>query len=329
MVVLDHEGAILAMVGGRNYDESQFNRATQAHRQPGSLFKLFVYLAAFDAGMTPDSIMIDQPLKVGEWQPQNYGGEYRGEVTLRTAFAESVNSVAVQLSEQIGRGRVIGVARSLGVKSPLKSHPSLALGASEVTLMEMAASYAAIAADVKKVTPFGIRSVRGQSRKLFEHKPVQVSQQDATLPWKRREMLDLLITTVDSGTGKAARMPSPVAGKTGTTQDYRDAWFVGFTSDIVVAIWLGNDDSSPTDRVSGGDMPARIWRDFIAAAYQLDTVPKQNKDLMAGAEPTAPAPPIQPIAKAELATPAPEPDEQEKNQSFFGNVRGWFRSIVD
>lgn len=329
MVVLDHEGAILAMVGGRNYDESQFNRATQAHRQPGSLFKLFVYLAAFDAGMTPDSIMIDQPLKVGEWQPQNYGGEYRGEVTLRTAFAESVNSVAVQLSEQVGRGRVIGVARSLGVKSPLKSHPSLALGASEVTLMEMAASYAAIAADVKKVTPFGIRSVRGQSRKLFEHKPVQVSQQDATLPWKRREMLDLLITTVDSGTGKAARMPSPVAGKTGTTQDYRDAWFVGFTSDIVVAIWLGNDDSSPTDRVSGGDMPARIWRDFIAAAYQLDTVPKQKKDLMAGAEPTAPAPPTQPIAKAELATPAPEPDEQEKNQSFFGNVRGWFRSIVD
>jgi penicillin-binding protein 1A len=179
---------------------------------------------------------------------------------------------------------------------------------------------------VKKVVPFGIRSVRGQSRKLFEHKPVQISQQDATLPWKRAEMLDLLITTVDSGTGKAAKMPSPVAGKTGTTQDYRDAWFVGFTSDIVVAIWLGNDDSSPTDRVSGGDMPARIWRDFIAAAYQLDTVPKQNKDLMAGAQPAAPTPQLPPEANAEPASPAPE---QENKQSFFRNVRGWFKSIVD
>jgi len=322
MVVLDHEGAILAMVGGRDYDVSQFNRATQARRQPGSLFKLFVYLAAFDSGMTPDSTIIDQPLKVGDWEPQNYGGEYRGEISLRTAFAESVNSVAVQLTEQIGRGRVIGVARSLGVSSPLRSHPSLALGASEVTLLEMAAAYGAIAADVKKVVPFGIRSVRGQSRKLYEHKTVKISQQDATLPWKRSEMLDLLITTVDRGTGKAARMPSPVAGKTGTTQDYRDAWFVGFTSDIVVAIWLGNDDSSPTDRVSGGDIPARIWRDFIAAAYQLETVPQRKKDLMAGM-PT-------PAQSADSPPPADgPPQEPAKRQSFFGNVRGWLRSIID
>jgi len=328
MIVLDHQGAVLAMVGGRNYDESQFNRATQAHRQPGSLFKLFVYLAAFDAGMTPDTVMIDQPLQIGNWTPENYGGTYRGEVTLRTAFAESVNSVAVQLSEKIGRGRVIGVARSLGVKSPLKSQPSLALGTSEVTLMEMAAAYAAIAADVKKVVPFGIRSVRGQSRKLYEHKPAQISQRDATLPWKRAEMLDLLITTVDRGTGKAARMPSPVAGKTGTTQDYRDAWFIGFTSDIVVAIWLGNDDSSPTDHVSGGDMPARIWRDFIAAAYQLETVPKQEKDPMAGVKPGTPEMQASTPAEATKAPPELEP-EPARRRSIFANVRGWLRSIID
>ncbi|MGH6619788.1 MAG: transglycosylase domain-containing protein, partial [Alphaproteobacteria bacterium] len=249
MVVLDHEGAVLAMVGGRDYDESEFNRATQARRQPGSLFKLFVYLAAFDAGLTPDTTMIDQPLKVDGWEPQNYGGQYRGPVSLRTAFADSINSVAVQLTEQIGRGRVIGAARSLGVQSPLKAHPSLALGASEVTLMEMAAAYGAMAADVKRVVPFGIRDIRGQSRRLYEHRPAKISQQEAALPWHRAEMLDLLIATVETGTGKAAKLSAPVAGKTGTTQDYRDAWFIGFTADIVAAVWLGNDDSSPTDRV--------------------------------------------------------------------------------
>jgi penicillin-binding protein 1A len=328
IVVLDHEGAVLAMVGGRSYDESQFNRAIQMRRQPGSLFKLFVYLAAFDAGMTPDTVMVDQPLKIGDWEPENYGEKYRGEVTLRTAFADSINSVAVQLSEKIGRNRVIGVARSLGVESPLKAQPSIALGASEVTLMEMAAAYDAMAADVKKVKPFGIRNIRGQSGKLYEHTTARISRQDATLPWKRPEMLDLLITTVDRGTGKAARMPFPVAGKTGTTQDYRDAWFVGFSADIVVAVWLGNDDNSPTDRVSGGDLPAKIWHDFMTAAYQLDTVPQnKNKDLMAGAPAKAPeqaatAPEPAPPAPAEQTTPA-------KNRGLFGNLRGWFRSLTN
>lgn len=317
MVVLDREGGVLAMVGGRDYEESQFNRATQARRQPGSLFKLFVYLAAFDAGMTPDTVMTDQPMTVDGWEPQNYGGTYRGPVTLRTAFADSINSVAVQLTEKIGRGRVIGVARSLGIQSPMKAHPSLALGASEVTLMEMAAAYGAMAADVKLVSPFGIRSIRGQSRKLYEHKAVSLAQQQAALPWRRAEMVDLLISAVDKGTGKAAKMPSPVAGKTGTTQDYRDAWFIGFTADIVAAIWLGNDDSSPTDHVSGGDLPARIWRDFIAAAYQLEGVPKSQKELLAG----------MPAAEPEPAPPPPA--VQEPSRSVFGKVRGWLRSLVD
>jgi 1A family penicillin-binding protein len=318
MVVLDREGAVLAMVGGRDYDESEFNRTTQALRQPGSLFKLFVYLAAFDAGMTPDTTLVDQPLKVDEWEPQNYGGQHRGTVTLRTAFADSINSVAVQLTETVGRGRVIGVARSLGVQSPLKPHPSLALGASEVTLLEMASAYAAMAADVKRVTPFGIRSIRGQSRKLHEHRPAPTAQQDAMLPWHRAEMLDLLISAVDRGTGKAAKLSSPVAGKTGTTQEYRDAWFIGFTADIVAAIWLGNDDNAPTDRVTGGDLPARIWRDFIAAAYQLESVPQSQTDLLAGIQ----ARPEENAPVTVLETPAPE-------RSVLGRVKGWLRSLVD
>lgn len=317
MVVLDHEGAVLAMVGGRDYDESEFNRATQARRQPGSLFKLFVYLAAFDAGMTPDTMMVDQPVKVDGWEPQNYGDRYRGPVSLRVAFADSINSVAVQLTEQVGRGRVIGAARSLGVQSPLKAHPSLALGASEVTLMEMAAAYDAMAADVKRVVPFGIRYIRGQSGKLYEHRAAKISQQEATLPWHRAEMLDLLVSTVETGTGKAAKLSAPVAGKTGTTQDYRDAWFVGFTADIVAAVWLGNDDSSPTDRVTGGDLPARIWRDFIAAAYQLDGVPKKKTELLAG---------IKPAPAADAAAEAVAPAEKG---SVIGRVRGWFRSLAD
>jgi 1A family penicillin-binding protein len=318
MVVLDREGAVLAMVGGRDYDESEFNRATQAQRQPGSLFKLFVYLAAFDAGMTPDTTMVDQPLKVDEWEPQNYGGQHRGPVTLRTAFADSINSVAIQLTETVGRGRVIGVARSLGVQSPLKPHPSLALGASEVTLLEMASAYAAMAADVKRVTPFGIRSIRGQSRKLHEHSPAPTAQQDAMLPWHRAEMLDLLISAVDRGTGKAAKLSSPVAGKTGTTQEYRDAWFIGFTADIVAAVWLGNDDNAPTDRVTGGDLPARIWRDFIAAAYQLESVPQSQTDLLAGIQ-----------ARPEESAPVTVAEPPAPERNVLSRVKGWLRSLVD
>jgi membrane peptidoglycan carboxypeptidase len=196
--------------------------------------------------------------------------------------------------------------------------------------MEMAAAYTAMAADVKKVSPFGIRDIRGQSRRLYEHTATRIKRQDATLPWKRPEMLDLLITTVDRGTGKAGRMPFPVAGKTGTTQEYRDAWFVGFTADIVAAIWLGNDDNTPTDRVSGGDLPARIWHDFMTAAYQLETVPQSdNKDLMAKlpAPEAATTPATAPETTA-ADTPQAEPQPAPKS-SFFGEVRGWFRSLVD
>ncbi len=316
MIVLSHDGEVLAMVGGKDYNTSQFNRATQARRQPGSLFKLFVYLAAFDAGLTPDTVMTDQALQVDNWTPQNYGGHYRGEVTLRTAFADSINSVAVQLTEKVGRGRVIGVARSLGIRSSLKSHPSLALGTSEVTLMEMTAAYAAMAADVKKISPFGVRAIRGTGRQLYKHRVTKTPRSQATLPWKRDEMIDLLVNTVDHGTGKAAQLSAPVAGKTGTTQDYRDAWFIGFTADIIVGIWLGNDDNAPMERVSGGDLPAKIWRDYITSAYRLDGATPKRQELLAG---------IPPVPEPEL-TRIGTPDS---DQAAIGGIRKWLRSFVD
>lgn len=316
MIVLSHDGEVLAMVGGKDYETSQFNRATQARRQPGSLFKLFVYLAAFDAGLTPDTVMTDQALQVDNWTPQNYGGEYRGEVTLRTAFADSINSVAVQLTEKVGRGRVIGVARSLGIRSSLKAHPSLALGTSEVTLMEMTAAYAAMAADVKKISPFGVRAIRGTGRQLYKHRVTKTPRSRATLPWKRDEIIDLLVNTVDHGTGKSARLSAPVAGKTGTTQDYRDAWFIGFTADIIVGIWLGNDDNAPMERVSGGDLPAKIWRDYITSAYRLDGATPKRQELLAG------IPPVPEPDLSRIETP-------DADQTTVSGIRKWLRSFID
>lgn len=268
VVVMTPSGEILAMVGGRDYRESQFNRATQAHRQSGSLFKLFVYLAAFDAGFTPDSTMIDQPVNIENWRPSNYYKGYRGKVDLRTAFADSINTVAVQLTEKVGRGSVIGAALSLGVRSPMEPLPSLSLGTAEVTLLEMTGAYAAMAADGRRVDPHAILAIRGPRRTLYRYSDSAKDEENAAPPWDQKNMLDLLGTAIRSGTGKAAAIDIPAAGKTGTTTDNRDAWFIGFTRDLVVGVWVGNDDNSPMNGVSGGGMPAKMWRDFMVKAYR-------------------------------------------------------------
>jgi membrane peptidoglycan carboxypeptidase len=249
------------MVGGRDYNESQFNRATQAKRQPGSLFKLFVYLAAFQKGLNPQMIVADRPVQIGNWEPENYGGRFRGQVTLRTAFANSINSVAVQLADAVGIQSVIATARKLGVQSELPAVPSLALGSGEVTLLEMTRAFAAIAANAESVEPYAVRTVRNGDQVLFtrpKSEPHPVSN-----PVARAAIHDLLASVVREGTGRAARINGPAAGKTGTSQSYRDAWFVGFTPDIVVGVWIGNDDNSPTRSVTGGDLPARIWNEFV------------------------------------------------------------------
>ncbi|TNC14358.1 PBP1A family penicillin-binding protein [Methylobacterium terricola] len=264
LVAMAPDGAILAMVGGRDYADSQFNRVTQAKRQPGSLFKLFVYLTALRDGYRPDSTMMDRPTQVGEWEPENYGGRYRGAVTLRTAFAHSINTVAVQLAEAVGIPAVIETARGLGVTSDLPNLPSLALGSAETTLLEITRAYAAVAAGAESVEPYSVRQILAREQALYtrpQTAPVPARDQAA-----RTGMLDLLSAVIREGSGKNARVSVPAGGKTGTTQDSRDAWFVGFAGDLVVGVWLGNDDNSPMAGVTGGDLPARIWHDFVSQA---------------------------------------------------------------
>jgi penicillin-binding protein 1A len=271
LVAMTHDGAILAMVGGLDYNDSQFNRATQAKRQPGSLFKLFVYLAALRKGYTPQTVVIDRPVQIGDWEPENYGRRYRGPVMLRTAFANSINSVAVQLANEVGIGSVIDTARKLGVQSDLPAVPSLALGSAEVTLLEMTRAFAAIAASAESVEPYSVRSINRGDQML--HTRAAATQPSPIDPAARAAIIDLLASVVREGTGKAARISGPAAGKTGTTQDYRDAWFIGFTPELVVGVWVGNDDNAPMNGVTGGSVPATIWHEFVTQAAARKALP--------------------------------------------------------
>jgi len=266
LVSLDMDGAIRAMVGGTDYSKSQYNRAASARRQPGSAFKLFIYLAALEQGLGPDTIMRDSPVILGGWQPKNYGGKYRGEVTLRQAFAHSINTVAVKLAERIDRQNVIDMARRLGLTTPLVNAPSLSLGTSEVSLLELTAAYGVVANGGFRVRPYGIVEIQNSAGQiLYRHMPgppEKILSDDVVTV-----MDDMLQTVVTSGTAKAARMSFPVAGKTGTTQNYKDALFLGYGLGMVNGVWVGNDDSRPMKRVTGGGMPARIWRNFMYRIY--------------------------------------------------------------
>src|SRR3954471_14122941 len=262
LVAMRPDGKVVAMVGGKDYSRSPFNRATQARRQPGSTFKLFVYLAAMRAGMSPDDPIEDKPLKIGDWQPKNSGGRYRGTLTLRQAFALSSNVAAVRLSEQVGRANVIRAAHDLGVTSPLADNPSLPLGTSGVTLLEMTSAYAAVPARAYPVPPHGL----GDPEKPWWQRMWSNYTGGQTRDGSFDEMKDLLSAVVQQGTGRGAALQVPTYGKTGTSQDNRDAIFIGFAGDLVVGVWVGNDDNSPLGQVAGGGLPARIWRDFTAAA---------------------------------------------------------------
>jgi penicillin-binding protein 1A len=271
LVAMRPDGRVVAMVGGRDYARSPFNRATQARRQPGSAFKLFVYLAALRSGLTPDSPIADTPLRIGTWQPKNYGDQYRGSLTLRDALALSSNVAAVRLSERVGRPNVIAAARDLGVRSPLNDNPSLALGTSGVTLLELTSAYAAVAAGAYPVRPKGLED---------EQKPWWQRMWNQARPGTRSEpafdeMRDMLGAVVARGTGRGAALAVPAFGKTGTTQDSRDAVFIGFAEDLVVGVWVGNDDNSPlAGQIAGGGLPARLWRDFMTQA--VGTAPAQK-----------------------------------------------------
>jgi penicillin-binding protein 1A len=270
LVAMRPDGRVVAMVGGKDYRRSPFNRATQARRQPGSTFKLFVYLAALRSGLRPDSMIDDTPLSVGDWSPKNSGDHYRGSITLREAFAASSNVAAVRLSERVGRGAVIRAARDLGVVSPLADQRSLPLGTSTMTLLELTSAYAAVAANAYPVTPRGLPEVRKSWFDRFWRNRTSFDTRTSGM------LLDLLSAAANDGTGRAAALRVPTFGKTGTTQDNRDAIFVGFAGDLVTAVWVGNDDNKPLGGVAGGGLPARIWRDFMAAAVNSAPAPGRS-----------------------------------------------------
>jgi penicillin-binding protein 1A len=266
LVAVAPDGAVRALVGGVDYGTSQFNRATQAWRQPGSAFKPFVYLAALEAGLAPESRFVDAPLSIQGWSPKNFDGKFRGSVTAAEALAQSINTVAVLVAERTGRERVIRVARRLGLDAELAATPSLALGTEEVTLLGLTAAFAPLANGGFGVWPYAIETIAdSQGRVLYRREGsgpgrVVAAHHVAT-------MNAMLSDAVAHGTGKAARLDRPVAGKTGTSQNFRDAWFVGYSADLVAGVWMGNDDGQPMKNVTGGGLPARLWRDFMAEAH--------------------------------------------------------------
>jgi penicillin-binding protein 1A len=265
LVALAPDGAVRAMVGGRDYRISQFNRATQARRQPGSAFKPFVYLAALEAGMKPGDMIDDAPPTIDGWSPRNYDGKYAGPVSMEEALVRSLNTVAVRLAERVGRDKVVDVARRLGVSSPLRADASLALGASEATLLEITRAYTALANGGQGVWAHGIAEIRGAGGTVL-YRRTGTGLGRVVEPEHLGPLVDMMSAVVSDGTGRAARVPWPSAGKTGTSQEWRDAWFVGFNRELTAGVWIGNDNGAPMKWVSGGGLPAQLWARFMGAA---------------------------------------------------------------
>ena len=268
LIAMRPTGEVVAMVGGKSYKDSPFNRATQARRQPGSAFKLFVYLAALRAGDTPDTMIEDSPIEIDGWKPVNSDGVYRGTISLREAFARSSNAATVRLAERVGRSNVIRAARELGITSPLGDRPSLALGTSGVSLAELTAAYAAVAGGRYPVAPRGLPLRDDQEPGLFAGLLERGGRLDAERDWA--PILDLLWSAANEGTGRRAALVTPTFGKTGTTQENRDALFIGFAGDLVVGVWVGRDDNASLGKVSGGTLPASIWKSFMGPALAVD-----------------------------------------------------------
>lgn len=268
VVVLDYFGGIKAMVGGVDYNASQFNRATQALRQPGSSFKPIVYLTAFENGWNVMDVINDYPLSVGKWKPENYDKKYYGEVTLMQALTKSLNLATLDLAEKVGRDKIVKEARKLGIKTRINNSPSMPLGTFEVKVIDMAAVYATIAHRGYKVEPYAIKEIYSKDGYQLYQRPEFVKTRVAD---KRavEKLTEILVNVAQNGTGKRAYSSrfGWAAGKTGTSQDYRDAWFVGFTDKYIAAVWVGNDDSSPTKGVGGSGLPTQIWKDIMLSTY--------------------------------------------------------------
>jgi penicillin-binding protein 1A len=317
LVAMTPDGAIRAMVGGRSYSASSYNRASDAERQPGSAFKPFVYLTAFEHGHTPDDVMHDGPVDIHGWKPSDFEGEYQGDITLTKAFAESSNVIAAQLTDELGPTEVARTARRLGIVSPLAEVSSLALGTSGVTPLELTGAYVPFANGGEGVLPFGIVSIRTKAGKiLYERKGSALGA--VMSPTNNAAMTRLMVETVTTGTGKAARLNErPSGGKTGTTQDSHDAWFVGFTADLVCGVWIGNDNSTPMHKVpgltaTGGGVPAHIFHAFMEDAEKnMPVAPLIGATLLAQAD----------DVQAQTPIPNKKPDAFERILSgIFGGT---------
>lgn len=265
LVALDRDGAVRAMIGGLDYVTSNYNRATTATRQPGSAWKIFVYMAALEAGYTPDTGVTDSPVDINGWKPRNSNGRFSGDIDIRTAFAYSVNTVAAKLGVEVGFPTVADMARRFGVTTPINTHPSMVLGTSDVRLIDMTRAFASIARKGVAVTPYGItRVTTADGRLLYEHQ--DDTSRVLVAPWVAAGMTDLMQTAVSTGTGRAAQIGRPVAGKTGTTSSNKDGWFLGFSSGITTGVWMGRDNARPVSVLQGGRAPARAFADFMKAA---------------------------------------------------------------
>lgn len=264
-VVMGLDGSVVAMVGGRDYDLSEYNRATNSLRSPGSSFKPIVYLAALEHGWAPNMTIIDEPIK-GKYSPQNYGGEYYGEVTLTEAITRSLNTVAVNLMKSVGPDAVIGLARRLGITATLHPDLSLALGSSGVSMMEMTTAYAVLGRGGIAVEPFSIVKIENKDGDVLYEQPKERSARQVVSRGYVYQLTGMLQNAVRHGTGQAAQGPYVAAGKTGTSQEFRDAWFIGYTNSYAAAVWFGNDDNSPMRRVTGGLVPAPAWRQIMTVA---------------------------------------------------------------
>jgi penicillin-binding protein 1A len=264
LVALDRDGAVRAMVGGKDYVTSNYNRATQATRQPGSAFKLFVYLAALEAGARPDDQVVDEPVNINGWSPRNSSGRFAGAMDLRSAFAYSVNTVAAKLGQQVGFGAVADMARRLGITTPVNTQPAMVLGTSNVRLIDMTRAYASVANRGVAVTPYGITRVTANGQVIYAHE-VDTSRV-LVAPFVAAQMTDLLQSAVATGTGRAAQIGRPVAGKTGTTSSNKDGWFMGFSSGLTTGVWMGRDDARAVGGLQGGRAPAQAFADFMKVA---------------------------------------------------------------
>jgi penicillin-binding protein 1A len=301
LVAMTPDGAVRAMVGGRNYAESQYNRAVTAKRQPGSAFKPFVYLTAIEAGLTPETIRQDAPLDVKGWKPENYGHQYFGAVTLTQALAMSLNTVAVRLGLEVGAKNVVRTAHRLGISSKLDANASIALGTSEVSVVELVGAYVPFANGGLGISPHVVNKIRtAEGKVLYARSADQLGQ--VIEPRNVAAMNTMMQETLLSGTAHKAELPGwMAAGKTGTSQDFRDAWFIGYTANLVTGVWLGNDDNSPTKKATGGGLPVEIWTRFMKAAHQgITPVP-----LPVPAAPAAPVGLLANIAQAVVPSSAP------------------------